>query len=261
MVAFPFAQRLKLPVAPLGGAVVALAFALLVTALPAAVLEEASVAIALPSVLPAAAPPLGATARLLLGAMGGAGIGLMTWGVLLGAFGARALYVPLQRTPRAAGAKPVAARKPADPPARAPLRAMRDLGTPFLDVRAEPEAPPAPRVVVPPVERPLPRDLNAPLAAFDPSAIPEAPLPPVRAVPSLARIATPEPEADPVPAPEPAEPVRIETFELTPHVRLAPESRAAVAAEPAASSSLMSLLERLEAGVARAVPQAERRRA
>lgn len=52
---------------------------------------------------------------------------------------------------------------------RAPLRARRELESPGW---------PAPEPAAPVAERPLPADLDQPLAAFDPQAIPAAPLPP-----------------------------------------------------------------------------------
>ena len=257
MVAFPLAQRLKLPIAPLGGGLLGLMFALAVTAAPADVLEGVVTALGLPGFVPAAAPPLGVTARLLLGMVGGVGIALTGWGVLLLVVGQRAVYLPL-----AAGSAPKrreAAK--ADLPTRAPIRAMRDLGTPFLDVRAD--APPA---AVPPEEprRAPSRPSNGRCRAIwprrsrlDPDAIPDAPCRTGAAGCTAVRVPVPAPLPDP-------EPARIETFELTPHLR-APRPVAAWAPQPlvrpSTEASLTTLLDRLEAGVARAVPVPARRRA
>lgn len=109
---------------------------------------------------------------------------------------------------RGADEAPVLRRADAHPdaPSRPPLFAMRDLGTPFLEVRASERCPvsaaPAPIEPAPlPVERALPRDLSQPLAAFDPGAIRDVPLAPPAKLPSLRprprdeRITRPETEA------------------------------------------------------------------
>ncbi len=91
----------------------------------------------LPSLVPAAAPPLGATARLLL-MVGAAGL---TFAALVFALGALSQPVKPQRTAldvprlRRADAHP-------DAPARRPILAGLDLGDPLeLDGEAAPEAP------------------------------------------------------------------------------------------------------------------------
>ncbi|MES2753572.1 MAG: hypothetical protein V4659_02795, partial [Pseudomonadota bacterium] len=94
-----------------------------------------------------------------------------------------------------------------DAPPRAPLFANRDLGTPFLEIKAPTEDPDAP-----PVEQPLPADLDQPLAAFDPGAMLAVPLPPTPAVAPLVRPQLIDPGD------------RFETFELTPLARPAPLS-------------------------------------
>lgn len=105
-----------------------------------------------------------------------------------------------------------------DAPPRPPLFATRDLGTPFLDVKA-PAAPS--RDIDPlgmtPAERPLPRDLDQPMAAFDPGALLAEPLPPAEALASLSQPAAPRPALI-----DPGD--RFETFELTPATRSAPVS-------------------------------------
>jgi hypothetical protein len=109
---------------------------------------------------------------------------------------------------RTSGEPPVLRRADAHPdaPSRPPLLAMRDLGTPFLEIRAS-ETRPVSAAAAPiepallPVERALPRDLSQPLAAFDPGAIRDVPLaaparlPSLRAKPRDERITRPETEA------------------------------------------------------------------
>jgi hypothetical protein len=114
---------------------------------------------------------------------------------------------------------------------------------------AHPDAPPrrpmsAAELGVPPPPsvRPIPRDLDQPLAEFHPAAIPEVPLEPVRPVAPLVRTPVIEPEAEAERKPEPElepEIARIETFELTPMVRPAPRA-------PRTEETVEALLERLE---------------
>lgn len=234
MVAFPIAQHLKLPLAPLGGGMLGIVFALVVAAVPVATLESVVAAIGLPTVLPAAQAPLGPTARMVLAVIGGGGVFVACWGVLLAVIGGRAIRIPLGRSRMPRFRRADSHR---DAPVRAPLLATRDLGTPFLDVKAKPRAP---------VEQPLPVDLDAPLSAFDPTAIPAEPAEPVRAVASL----VPRPIAI-----APGE--RIETFELTPQIRAVPAAadwQPAPLVRPRTDATIHALLDRLEAGVARRDP-------
>ena len=251
MVAFPFRQRLIVPLAPLGGGVVGALFALIVLVAPAALIESAVGAIGLPAVLAAAQPPLGATARALLACVAGVTGGILGWGVAFMVVGRRTMALARSPRQKVAAATPEGAsilrRGDAHPdaPPRRPLMAAEELGTPFLEVRAprksrikalveaQVTAAPAPPAIPagPPPERALPIDLDAPLAAFDPAAIPAEPAEPVRAVAPLARM----PRPDPVGAAE-----RIEVFDLTPPPAAAPAS---------AHASIAALLERLERGV------------
>jgi hypothetical protein len=172
-------RRMILPAATaaavLGGGVVGL----IVLLLPTAWIQAQVVASGLPGVLAAAAPPLGVTARLALVLLLGAAAAGLMWGLGRLAFGRLPVVLPLPRVRRpSAGRQEVAAipvlrRSDAHPdaPARAPVLAMRDLGTPFLEVTA---ASSADAVAAEPVEQPLPADLDLPLAAFDPHAIPPA---------------------------------------------------------------------------------------
>ena len=223
-------QRLNLPVAPLAAAFVgglaALAFALL----PGSMLEDFVLDSGIAAVIPAAEPPLGVTARAVLILAGGGGAALILWFGLFLLLGSRTIVI--QGTVEDGEEPPLVLRRAdahPDAPARRPLFANRDLGTPFLEVRAErpvhvvAEERAAATFVEPitPVERELPVDLDQPLAAFDPQAIPDEPI-------------------DWFPTPAPLLPVarqqvfdpgeRFETFELTPMTREAVESPAAAPA-------------------------------
>ena len=189
-------------IAPVGGAVAALAVAVLFVALPATVLEDWVWRSGLPSLIGAAEPPLGTTARAVLALAGGALAGAVTWSALFLLFGPGGLLAP-----RAASSDgvPVLRRADAHPdaPARRPLSAA-DLEDDDDTMFARPvtSAPPPP----PPVEQPIPADLDLPLAAFHPGALPPVPLTPVRPVPPL-RVPT-KPAAE-----EPAAPAAPPTIE------------------------------------------------
>ncbi|MBO9711402.1 hypothetical protein [Sphingomonas sp.] len=277
---------MNLPVAPLAGAALGGAVAAAALVLPAATLESVVSGSGLPSILAAAEPPLGMTARLAVAGGSGALVALVSWFGLFLLLGTRGLSLG-ERQP---GHVPVIRRADAHPdaPPRAPLLATRDLGTPFLEVPVGkpltagdkpvhgdgqlyrtvhldakgfepqfdmPEAEPA--TEAPPAEQDLPVNLDQPLAAFDPSAIPEAPMPPPVA---------------PTPLRRPARPMtfdsheRFETFELMPPVRPVrtgprpvpsfPEPaelppREDAIARPETDATIHALLDRLERGVAR----------
>jgi hypothetical protein len=238
------------------GAVAALG----VIAMPVGVLESLVMDSGLPAVLTAAEPPLGFTARAML-AVGAGGIAaLLGWFIAFILVGTRGLTVgnaapaetPHTPTIRRADAHP-------DAPPRPPLLATRDLGTPFLEVHAaDNDSAPSEHVdevelservfPAPLVEQPLPRDLNQPLAAYDPQAVPERPRP--KPVPLAPLRRTPRPAVF-------DETERFEVFELTPPVRPkpvpAPAMQAYVPPEPIArpetDASVHALLERLEKGV------------
>jgi len=184
-------------IAPVGGAVAALAVAGLFVALPASVLEDWVWRSGLPSLIGAAEPPLGATARAVLALAGGALAGAVAWSALFLLFGPGGLLAP-----RAASSDgvPVLRRADAHPdaPARRPLSAA-DLEDDDDAVFARPVISPAPP---PPVEQPIPADLDLPLAAFHPGALPSVPLTPVRPVPPLrvpTKLAAEEPSAPAAP--------------------------------------------------------------
>lgn len=270
---------MNLPLAPLVGVTLGGAAAAAALVLPGPVLEHLVMSSGLPAVVSAAEPPLGTTARLAIAGGAGGAAALLGWFALFLLLGARAVTIGGEAANRAV---PVLRRADAHPdaPPRAPLLATRDLGTPFLEVTAPApraaetrethdsptifapthlvaadQAPPPPVAPVPPavedqlaafVEQPLPRDLNQPLAAFDPEAIPDVPLPRPVKLP---------------PARRPSRPAvfdageRFETFELTPPVRPAPvpphpdARRPEPEAKANTEATIHALLDRLEKGV------------
>ena len=241
MAAFPGVNRHRPRstawIAPGGGVLAGAAVAAWVVLMPQSVLEDRVWQSGLPGLIAAAAPPLGDTARAMLAAGGGALAAAVIWSALFLLFGAGGLFAP---KPVATGVDtgiPVLRRADAHPdaPARRPMSAA-DLGTPLpppAPVDAPADAPAdvdadVPVMSPPPVEQPIPADLDLPLAAFHPGALPEVPREPVRPVPPLTTTAAPAAEA---PA-EPTEPA---------------ESEIALATEEAAElPTIESLLQRLE---------------
>lgn len=193
----------------------ALTVALVIALLPVWRIEAAVGASGLPALLPAAAPPLGMTARVALMLAAATLIAGPLW---IGLW----LLLPAKRKRRAAGAEPSVRRADAHPdaPPRQPVRATRDLGKPFLDPLDPVET-----------EIDLPRDLNVPMAIFDPAAVPPVPAAPAQAVRPLFR-----PTATPVDEPIVA-PVATDAF-FAPPVATAPEQEVPVPltlVEPVAS--------------------------
>ncbi|MET3827176.1 hypothetical protein ABIC16_002869 [Sphingomonas sp. PvP055] len=172
-----------IPVAPIVGSMVGAVAAVAFALLPMALVEDVVLDSGIASVVAAAAPPLGFTARLLLVVLGGGGLGMIAWlatYLLLGPSDAPIagdgfVLKPAREEPDDA---PILRRADAHPdaPSRPPLRADRDLGARLLDV-APPSGPavgdraPAP---VADVDRPaafvagraMPDDLDQPLAAY-----------------------------------------------------------------------------------------------
>nr|WP_295666487.1 hypothetical protein [Sphingomonas sp.] len=246
-------KRLNLPVAPLAAASVAAITALIFALSPGSVLGNLVLDSGIAAVVPAAEPPLGFTARAVLTLAGGGGLGLITWFALYLMVGTRSIAVFGGSDDADATELPVLRRADAHPdaPARRPLFANSDLGTPFLDVRAPIHvvaddiedavfAPAHPQAVpfVAPVEADLPIDLDQPLAAFDPHAIPEQPLD--WFIPAKPPVQAERPQTF-----APSE--RFETFELKPTA--ADASRARSDFDP--SASIHVLLDRLEKSVVR----------
>lgn len=230
MVAYLRLQRLTLPIAPLLAVAVGLVLALGFLFVPIAWIEDAAVGSGLAAMLGAAQPPLGNTARMLLISGVAGGTTFAVWLAVYLAIGDKAIVIALPAAKERRKRRTAAVRRAdahPDAPARKPLSATQELGTPFLEVRA-PAAPPA--------ERALPADLDMPLAAFDPAAIPDRPLAwqpapaATRAAPQVDVIeeqgAPPVPSAPMDDAATPIRPIarplalepgeRIETFDLSP---------------------------------------------
>jgi hypothetical protein len=250
---------MNLPVAPLVAGVLGGTVALAALAVPMPVLESLVMGSGLPAVLAAAEPPLGFTARAAL-ALGSGGLaGLFSWFSLSTLLGARAIGFGAE-DPEGSDtvAPPVVRRADAHPdaPPRPPLLATRDLGRPFGDQRrvAEPKPKPVavdlPVLVEEPIEQPLPKDLDQPLSAFDPAAVPEVPMPPP-VTPSPLRHAARPPVFD--------ETERFETFEITPVRPMpslvvedpVPAPREEAITRPETAATVHALLDRLERGVVR----------
>ncbi|WP_294127448.1 hypothetical protein [Sphingomonas sp.] len=213
---------MNLPLAPLIAAVAGGLAALGVAMIPVPALEALVMDSGLPSILAGAEPPLGATARLAVALGTGVFVGAFMWlsaFILLGSRGLTIGEVEDIAADSEAVPLPVLRRADAHPdaPPRPPLLATRDLGRPFLEIRA---AAPAP---VEPEDEHIDFD-----AIFPPRAItpPKAPEP-----------------AAPEPAPEPA-------AEL-------PEPVAAAEPEPAVEAPEVSEVYPMEAPISASEPVAE----
>jgi hypothetical protein len=232
-------NALDLPVAGLS----ALAAAFAAFAVPQDLLARAVVATGLPSILSAAQPPLGLTARVAIAVTAAA----LVFGIvflLLRLFDRSGMSAP-QSEPGEAMAGPRVRRRDGHPdaPAPRPISAARDLG--------EPAPPRAHRAAAPSETVPLWLDEAVPVAApaADAEPEPEAGPEPILELDAGAEIApepepfvAPEPEWTPAiavapePEPEPVAPVWQEPEaqpEPEPQVALAPEPEpVAVAPEP-----------------------------
>lgn len=245
---------MRLPLAPAIALSLGAVAAFGIAAMPVPIVESFVVDSGLPALFPAAEPPLGDTARVLLALLAAGIVAAVTGltGYIL--FGRASVALGGDRAP-ARSSDPDAVRMPVlrradahpDAPPRPPLLATRDLGSPFAGELAEvaalresretpppPEAPPA-------AERPLPVDLDQALAAFDPAAIPAIPItPPI----PRRRVSTRPPVYSPA--------ERFETFELNPPAPArAPQPRPEAITRPETEATVHALLERLERGVSR----------
>lgn len=219
-------------IAPIGGAIAGAAAAGTFLLVPSAMLEDWVWRSGIAALLPVAQPPLGATARIVLALAGGGVAAAVLWSALFLLFGPEGLLAPKPRAPAEAGA-PTLRRADAHPdaPARRPLSAS-DLGAP-MPPPTQPRDPVA--QPPPPVECDLPADLDQPLAAFHPGAVPAVPREPLRAVAPLCPPAVLS--RTPVAL---AQGERIATVELPRNADAASES-----------PSIESLLKRLEQGARR----------
>lgn len=288
-------KRVTLPVAPAGASGFAVVAAMAVFVAPTPLLEAFAVDSGIAAIVGAAEPPLGMTARLVLTLAAAAAVYALVWLVLdllgpertlttnrvvtppkdvrsdaglrlpgwarLRRFALPRVALPSLPT-RAAASKPSPSREPV----RAPVRAARDLGVPFLEVSAS--RGPAP---IPDIERPIPKDLDLPLAHYDPGAVPSVPAAPVPLVPALARARTddagaPDSESDtlvlsllaPEPRPLAAVPPASETEERWDVIALPtpPVTRACEKSDRPTEATIQALLDRLERGVANKAPAA-----
>ena len=210
---------MNLPLAPLIALVAGGLAALGVAMIPVPALEALVMDSGLPSVLAMAEPPLGTTARLAVALGAGAFVGAFMWLSAFILLGSRGLTIgesaEVESDPEQVPL-PVLRRADAHPdaPPRPPLLATRDLGRPFLEVRAavpvaEPEAEERidfdaifpPRPISPPkaVEPGVVETPEPVIALPAPVVIATAPEPVVEA-PEVSEVYTTPP---PIPAPEP----------------------------------------------------------
>jgi hypothetical protein len=221
MVALTASQRMKPSLSLIAALIVGSAAALVAAIFPAWRIEGLVLDLGIDRIVPMAAPPLGWTARAMMVVAGGGIAGWATW------IAANRMVGSSRRAKRRGDVHP-------DAPLREPVLAARDLGTPFLEVKApSPADPPAEE------ERPLPADLDQPLIAYAVAETVES-----------AAVAPPDDETPPA---------RIETFELTPPNRPLPIRRAArieeqAIAAPETDATIHALLDRLERGISRRGP-------
>jgi hypothetical protein len=127
----------RIPFAPVVAVLFGIAAAILVAAVPQWMFESGVVASGLPSVLAAAAPPLGLVARLLAIALAFCGVSFLVW-ILLAPLTTLFEAKARARTPwRDAGydADPMAGRDDPLPPRR-PIFAPDELGAPLMSDEA-----------------------------------------------------------------------------------------------------------------------------
>ena len=170
-------QRLILSLPATLASAAGVATAAIFALIPAQSLELMVVQSGAPALLTAAEPPLGITARLVLMILFGGGVALFVWLGLSLAMGERTIRVSGRERPRGTMVLRRADAHP-DAPAREPLFAHRDLGTPFLEVCAKEDmmADHMPVIEHQPIflaedARPIPDDLDIPMAAYAMSAL------------------------------------------------------------------------------------------
>lgn len=175
------------------------------------VLERIVLALHVEALIPAAAPPLGMTARILIASA------MTLLGAAIGFAVAHVAAAPVRR--RQAARARAATREPAggafepempafrardlhpDAPVRAPVAALDEFGEPLLDEVVVPPPAPLAELVAMPVEETAPTEPAPEVAAVEPIGIAETPA--GRAVPLAEAIALPEPEPEQEPEPEP----------------------------------------------------------
>jgi hypothetical protein len=226
-------RRLILPIVPTIAGAAGLVAALAIGLFPGAMLDRLVAASGLSPILAALSLPL---VRATLAVIAGGLVALLTGAVSHALVGRRALAIATSvRSSDARADKPVPILRRADAhpdaPARRPVFAASDLGTPLLDVAVD-EDPREPALR-------LPADLDQPLAAFDPEAILPTPRSPAQPLAPLARLPRPQ-------LIDPGD--RFETFALS-----APDPSADHATDaPEPTATIHALLDRLERGFSRA---------
>jgi hypothetical protein len=225
-------NALDLPVAGLA----ALAAAFAAFAVPQDLLSRAVIATGLPSILSAAQPPLGLTARVAI-AVGAAAITFGLVFLLLRLLDRSGMGGSARAQEEADALAPRVRRRDVHPdaPSRRPISAARDFGEP-----APPEA-----------FRPAPiwLDEAAPVSApaFEPEPVadlPPEPEPVFAPEPEPVAEVTPEPEPEPEVVAEP-EPEPVASVEPEPAPEPAPDTQAEM------PTSIAALMERLEQGLAK----------
>ena len=207
MVAQDFVQRLTPNLALAGAGAAGVLAALATLVIPYGLLEDIVVTSGIAAFIPAAEPPLGATARISVGVFAGGVAALVAWFAL----SALLVWRDSRRVEEAGERMPVIRRADAHPdaPPRAPLLANRDLGTPFRAkgavVDPEPESIEAHIHVMTArgVEAAEVRDLDLPELPPEPVIAMGAPAPPVETIPA---ISIPLVKADALPPAIPAAP-------------------------------------------------------
>ena len=211
------------------------------------------------TLIPMAAPPLGATARAMIALGAGALVAAILWSSLYLVFGPGGMFAGAGR--REDGV-PMIRRADAHPdaPPRKPMSAA-DLGTPLMEVgvAGAGSIDSASRD-----ERTIPADLDLPLAAYDPKAMRPVPMEPTRPVAPLAQptmvapVIAMSPTAEPetfvtAPAPKPVEPpIAVTPVSAEDVCASAPIARPLRApAEPTTPPTIETLLQRLEQGALR----------
>lgn len=247
------AKRPILPMPLWMGISCGIAVGLIVMMLPAALLESLVEQTGLASVLPAAAPPLGQTARGLLAAIAGLAMAVSCFALLRALEGLPPIRIGKRRSRRDPAevifdtAQPDDLPEPAliEEPRRGPIMAARDLGAPFHSITADSIAPKA----TPEVTEDPPLLLEAEMVEPAPVIVEAPEASPMASEPAWAAddaLEAPEHETAHVDA-GPDNGDLEEPFALSPEIGPIPVSPAAVEIE----GSIPSLVRRLETGFER----------